>query len=336
MATNRFDQVINAFEPKFRQAFLDAVYAMRNAADYPQLVRMIENGDLNGAIRAVGLDPSQLRYIDEVRTEAFKTAGDYTANIVPAVVDEEGFRTVFQFGIRNPTAEAWLRGESSNDIVEILGDQRTMIRNFLEVGLKAGDNPRTTALDLIGRISKETGRREGGVIGLTSSQEQWVRNYEAELRSDSPSDALLRALRDKRFDKSVLAAEANDEPLADELINKMVTNYTNRALQYRAESIARTETIAAVHKAQDEALSQAIGLGQIANDEIILTWNTAGDDRVRASHEELDGQSIARGEYFETENGILRYPGDPLGEPEDVINCRCYLEVSVDFLKRAL
>ncbi len=336
MAANRFDQIIDTFEPRFRRAFLDAIYQMRSDADYAQLVRMVENGDIEGAIRAVGLDPSQLRFIDDVRVDAFRAAGDYTAGIIPASIDEEGFRTIFQFGIRNPSAENWLRQESSNDVVEILGDQRTMIRNFLEEGLKAGDNPRTTALDLIGRVSIETGRREGGVIGLTSSQEEWVRNYEAELRSDSPSDALARALRDKRFDKSVLAAEANDEPLADGLISKMVTNYKNRALQYRAESVARTETIAAVHKAQDEAFSQALGLGIVDQDEILLTWNTAGDDRVRASHEELDGQSIQRGEYFETELGVLRYPGDPLGEPEDTINCRCWLEPSIDFLKRAL
>jgi hypothetical protein len=63
------------------------------------------------------------------------------------------------------------------DITEIVADQKTAVRNFLEAGLAEGANPRTTALDLVGRISGASGKREGGVIGLTSSQEGWVRNY---------------------------------------------------------------------------------------------------------------------------------------------------------------
>ncbi len=336
MAANRFDQIIDEFEPQFRRAFLTSIYAIRDAAHFEQIVRMLENGDVAGAVRAVGIDPSQVQYLDEVRTAAFRAAGDYTAGLIPITIDEDGFRTIFQFGVRNPEAEEWLRREAASDVVEILGDQQIAIRNFLEAGLQAGDNPRTTALDLIGRVSKETGRREGGIIGLTSTQEEWVRNYEAELRGDDPAAALERALRDKRFDRTVLNAIANDEPIPDSAISSMVTNYKNRALKYRADAIARTETIAAVHTAQDQALAQALALGAVAEDEILLTWNTAGDDRVRASHEELDGQTIVRGEVFVTEHGELAYPGDPDGEPEDIINCRCYLEVSVDFLKRAL
>ena len=332
MAKNRFDQVIDAFEPDFRRAFLDAVYAMRDAADFAQLVRMIEAGDVDGAIRAVGLDPSQLRFLDSTRIEAFQAAGNYTAQIIPVAVDEEGFRTIFQFAIRNPDAEAWLRSRAAEDVVDILDDQRNAIRAFLEAGLQAGDNPRTSALDLIGRISKETGRREGGVIGLTSSQEEWVRNYEAELRSDDPAAALERALRDKRFDRIVNRAIADGEAIPDSAIDSMVTAYKNRALRYRAETIARTETIAAVHEAQSQALTQAVRAGIVSATAITMTWNSAGDERVRDSHEELDGETILMGEYFETENGPIRFPGDPLADISETINCRCWLEPGIDFL----
>lgn len=57
----------------------------------------------------------------------------------------------------------------------------------------------------------------------------------------------------------------------------------------------------------------------------IKTWLTAGDDRVRPSHEELDEQSAPLNGTFA--NGC-RFPGDPAGPPEEVWNCRCTLTYS--------
>jgi HK97 family phage portal protein len=49
-------------------------------------------------------------------------------------------------------------------------------------------------------------------------------------------------------------------------------------------------------------------------------WLSSRDDRVRDSHRELDGETVAIGEAFS--NG-LAYPQDPAGPPEETINCRC-------------
>jgi uncharacterized protein with gpF-like domain len=49
-------------------------------------------------------------------------------------------------------------------------------------------------------------------------------------------------------------------------------------------------------------------------------WLTAHDEHVRPSHAAQDGDEVALDETFK--NG-LRYPCDPLGPPEEVINCRC-------------
>ncbi len=51
-----------------------------------------------------------------------------------------------------------------------------------------------------------------------------------------------------------------------------------------------------------------------------IEWVTAQDDRVRESHAMVDGEIIEiQGQFT---NG-LRYPRDPNGPPEEVINCRC-------------
>lgn len=56
-------------------------------------------------------------------------------------------------------------------------------------------------------------------------------------------------------------------------------------------------------------------------------WISERDDRVRASHEYLDGKRVALGASFQTQNGPIRYPGDPLAPFGETINCRCYLEL---------
>jgi len=53
-------------------------------------------------------------------------------------------------------------------------------------------------------------------------------------------------------------------------------------------------------------------------------WNTVGDDRVRESHELVDGQIRLIGEPFHVGGALLDYPGDPSGPLEETANCRCW------------
>lgn len=117
------------------------------------------------------------------------------------------------------------------------------------------------------------------MIGLTSSQEQWLWNYEAELSSENPLSALNRKLRDARFDASVRKAAESGKPIPAALKAKMVTAYRNRALRLRAETIARKETITALHTAQDQAIEQAIASGAVDPSTVIGTWHTAHGTR---------------------------------------------------------
>lgn len=333
MATpNSLEGLILEWSPRLRQAFMQAIYGVRDGAQIEQIARMLERGDVEGALRAVGIDEAQFRQLDRQLADAYEAAGNYTGNRFPAATTSSGLRTVFHFNVRNPRAEDWLRNYSAGLVREIMDDQRTTIRNFLRAGMETGTNPRTVALDLVGRLNKTTGNREGGVIGLTSSQEEWVRRYAEELRSNDPN-ALTRALRDKRFDPSVKRAIETGQPIGIETQGKMVRAYKNRALRFRAEAIARTESLRALHAGQDEALKQAIERGVVRESDLKLTWHTARDNRVRDSHQTMDGQSQNWGDTFMSGAGNeLRYPGDPDAPIGEVINCRCWLEPKIDFL----
>lgn len=326
------EQLISEWEPQLRASFTDSVYNLRNTAQVDQIVRMLQAGDVDGALRAVGLDPVSFRAFDKTFDATFEAGGVHTAAVVPPVADATGFRSVFQFNIRNPQAENWLRTYSSQLITEILDDQRNMIRGVLTAGMEAGANPNTTALDLVGRINRATGQREGGLIGLTDSQAKWVQAYQAELESDNPAAALSRALRDQRFDVSVANAAAEGRPVEQGLVNSMVTAYRNRALRYRAETIARSEAITALHQAQDFSMQQAVQSGKVAHDQVSYIWRSAHDKRVRDAHRELDGQVAKMGVPFQSSLGPIRFPGDPTATAANTINCRCFREPKIDFL----
>ncbi len=330
---NRFDQLIAEWEPRLQRAFLDSISNLRDTAHIDQIVKMLEAGDVNGALRAVGIDATAFRPFDRSISQAFEAGGEATAAIIPTVVDDAGFRTVFQFSVRNIEAESWLRQYSGQLIKAITDDQIFAVRNFLTAGLAEGANPRKTALDLVGRISRETGNRENGIIGLTSSQTDWVMSYEKELAGDNPLQALDRELRDKRFDRTVARAVKENRPLTAAEIDPMVSAYKARALRYRAETISRKETITSLHEAQNQALDQAVASGVLNVDQISLKWVSAHDSRVRDAHRALDGKKIKKGGVFQSSLGPIRFPGDPQASAANTINCRCTLLPAVAFLE---
>jgi hypothetical protein len=88
----------------------------------------------------------------------------------------------------------------------------------------------------------------------------------------------------------------------------------------RATMIARTEVIGSFNGSTHE-IGQLLPDGMVAGEE----WLATEDDRTREAHIEADGQQIAMGDVFSVDGEDMRYPGDPNGSPENVINCRCAL-----------
>ena len=85
---------------------------------------------------------------------------------------------------------------------------------------------------------------------------------------------------------------------------------------------ARTAMTGAQNAGRVDAYEYAESLGIDMEQE----WLATLDERTRDTHRMLDGERVKVGEKFS--NG-LRYPGDPLGDPEEVYNCRCTLVAAV-------
>lgn len=59
-----------------------------------------------------------------------------------------------------------------------------------------------------------------------------------------------------------------------------------------------------------------------------VVWNTQGDDRVRASHRHVHGAQVEAGQPFSVGEVQMLYPGQPIGDPSNWYNCRCYLTLA--------
>lgn len=113
---------------------------------------------------------------------------------------------------------------------------------------------------------------------------------------------------------NLLLDGVNDGLSIPDLADK-IEHLFEETYKHRAETIARTEVIAANNKASLEGLKQA-GVKT-------KTWLTAIDERTREWHVEADGQTVGIDEPFIVNNEELDFPGDPKGSPENIINCRC-------------
>ncbi|HEX5933593.1 MAG TPA: head morphogenesis protein, partial [Pseudorhizobium sp.] len=158
-----FDELLERYEPRLAAAFRECIDAIRSTVVLKTVVERLERGDVAGAVRAIQIEPQAFAALELALQEAFNAGGVNMVQSLPQLVAPDGTRVLFQFGVRNLMAETMLRNHSSTLVTNIVEDQREALRMAFEAGLSRGQNPTRTALDVVGRVSRVTGRREGGV-----------------------------------------------------------------------------------------------------------------------------------------------------------------------------
>lgn len=222
------------------------------------------------------------------------------------------------FNPGNPRAEAIIRETSETFIREIDQSTRETIFETLRQGQQTGASPAEMARSI---------RRN---LGLSKRQLQAVENYRRLLEAGS-REALDRELRDRRFDPSVRRAKT--KPLTAAQIERMVERYREKAINNRAITIARTESLSAMNKARLEAFRQGLEQAGIDPSRASKQWISSRDPRVRDQHVTLDGQVVPVDQPFVAPNGdLLLTPGDrSLGaSASNLVNCRCSAIFSVN------
>ena len=324
---------------KIRAAYIQAVLTKLSLVQMGEFQRLIDNGDIEGAVAQLRLDNALIDdVIEEVRI-AYRKHGSLTIQELKPPTDIRKARSAaFTFELLgNPRAEQWLQQESSRLIVEVVEQQIQLARSVITENVVRGNNPREVAVQLVGKYNRATRRREGGIVGLTTKQNEWVNNAKVELDTGQYEAYLQRRLRDRRFDRSIAKAIREGTPLPKEVKERMVLAYRRRFLRYRGETIGRTESIRAANAAQLDALEGVVANGGIRDrSNAKREWQaTLGSPRTRKTHLAVHGQVRGIDETWTVGNSELRYPGDPDGEARETINCRCTTIPAVDWAAEA-
>ena len=309
---DRYQALLDELEPRIREAFVQAVQAVKDKASLREIEAAIARGDADAVADMLNLDAEALAAVEDAIEEVYRQGGHFQA-------------TVGAFQPRHDRAIRWVRDAGAALVAEVSSGQREMIKDAITAGVEAGRGANAIGRDIIGVRSRATGKREGGIVGLTEREAGFVANARAELRDD-PAAFLRRAARDRRFDRTIAKAVREGKPIAQSDIDRIVRRYSDGLLARRGDRIARTEALGALNAGRFEAMQQQMERLGLDRAEVIATWVSARDGRVRDSHRSLNGDQVKMGQPFQSDSGaLLRFPGDrAMGAgPGEVIACRC-------------
>ena len=326
---NRIAALLDQYDAQIRRAFLEAVRNRANGINLAELASAIEARDFNRAINIAGLTRADLFPLDTAITGAYVAGGQTVAAAAPA------FAVSFGFDGRATRAEAWARSHVGTLVTNIVDEQLDLLRETIGQQLSAGIGPRKIAVQIAGPMGPGN-VRQGGFIGLSRPQVGYLANARAELEA-LDANYFTRKLRDKRFDPLVRKAIRDGKPLAQADIDRIASRYSDRMLKHRAETIARTESITALRAGRHEGVLQGVEAGAIRRDSVKRRWDATLDRRTRPDHVAMHGQEV---EGLETpfvlpDGSRMVYPGSTeLGaSASQTVNCRCYSEMIVDWLR---
>lgn len=221
-------------------------------------------------------------------------------------------RDILDFGFdrTNPLAQRWAAEQSAGQIQLISAETRRgvrrMITRIIEEGFAKGRPPIKIARDI------------RPLIGLTWNQQNYVGNLRTRLARAAVDDVGELALRSRRVTAFGGRMKYNVPPggFPQARIDNIANRYSQRLLRWRANNIARTETLAAANEGQRQLWAQAAASGDLPSSAKRM-WIVTPDRRLCPICLPMRGQVRGLTELFVTGNGdlVLAPPAHP--------SCRC-------------
>lgn len=349
MATlhQQLEALIDKLSPEMERLFNEAIARIKNETVVARVIEALERRDVDGAIEALHIDSEAFAPLKEALRQAFNQGGILTVGDMPRLFDPAGARVLLRWDASNQRAEANISASGAQMVTGIVETTREAVRQTILSGYERGKGPAAIGIDIVGRISRVTKLRTGGMLGATHDQIGYVENARAILSdparlreflvkdSETGEWKLRYSAAGKPAIRTVLKAIREGKGLTPDQVKKIIDDMTNRYVKKRGETIGRTETLMAVTAAKHEAYLQA--LNKAGRDESLVTrrWRAVGDRKTRHSHMILNGQTVQGMDTpFQASNGdLMRFPGDrSLGAgASSVVNCRCDCAYSFDF-----
>jgi hypothetical protein len=236
-----------------------------------------------------------LLHVQQRLRDGVEKAGRAFSDLIPAATGQAAYFDIMQ----RDAAAAML--ELNTRVMQGLTEQvRETVRTYVADALAGGKS-------VPGAVK---GIRD--VIGLAPNQVRAVENFRRMLE-EGDTEALTRALRDRRFDATIRKAFAGDG-LTPAQIDRMVDAYRRRFIAFNTDVQLRTAANDAQRLAQHLAWGQAVERGEVDGDSLMKTWSGSLDDRERPGHLAMEGETVKWDQPFSNGQQI---PGDT------EYGCRC-------------
>lgn len=161
-------------------------------------------------------------------------------------------------------------------------------------------------------------KREHPLFDLGFFSRKWQQVMMSVLSSPETAARITKITDTTRSQVRAALTEAISKRLDVRQASKLLADRIGGAfLRSRALLIARTETTRAANLAAEMGAAET-GI------ELQKVWIATADTRTRPAHLAMRGKDpIAKDALFVVGSKKMKYPGDPAGGPENVINCRC-------------
>lgn len=276
---------LGTLDRRMVRAYLRAVDIIRQHLSLPGTIERVRTGEPLDVILSAEVLTKAFGPLQAEMQLTFGKAFDWSVPELPLskkMLAEE----VILFNVRSVHIERALDALDDFILKKAKQTVRDTVRQALLAGLQSGESP----------VDVARGLRD--VIGLAPNQEGYVRTFRRLLRSKNPRQALRMEWRDKRFDATL----RKNVKLDRALIERMVDAYRRKAVASHAVTISRTATLNAYRRGQRAAVEEAIARQLMRRQDVLKTWITAGDERVRKTHRPLNGETVGLDQNFS--NGL--------------------------------
>ena len=293
-------------EARFREAFLSAVQHVRDNFQLGLIIDALEAGNVEKALALVGWStggkavlqaeygsvvlntaeevgtavatqiPSAIPNVEQLGNESLDFIGEvkevleYFDTPLPQAVDaEQPLRAEqprsqnFRYSVTDPDSVKIIAEYTGTRIQDIVEDQLVGVREAMTEGYRRGWSTRDIAKAL------------ESTIGLTRRQRLSNLKY-----------------RNGLLEQRQEAKAAGEDAMSLDRIDELVQAHADRALQYRTNNIARTESKLVAAISQELSWQQAVNKGFIDLDVAEVMWLTAADENVCPICGPMHGQVV--------------------------------------------
>lgn len=224
--------------------------------------------------------------------------------------------------------QAWLRGQvfqgkqweqKLKDVTEVYVNADAKAREIL------GGTTKNVFMEAANHTAYDMEKQFGGAVAFnvydTKTVERLTKDNPKMLPEWKINEEKDYIWNEERVQNAVTQGIIQGESVYD--IGKRLTTELAASNAKKMDMFARTAVTGAQNAGRVERMKEADEKYGIKTKK---QWISAHDSRVRDTHAELDGMTVNYDANFVLQDGrTIRFPSDPLAEPDLVYNCRCSL-----------